>query len=334
MRTAAFAISALAAVLVAGRMASSSRQTAGTVREHWPLMGTVWSAEIAHQGRIEAARAALLQVEDELKRIDALMSEWKEESPVSAINRAAGKELVDVPVELRALIERSVRYSERSSGAFDITWRGMGRIWRFDDRFAVPTAEAVERARRMVNYRDIRIAGDRVGLARAGMSIGLGGIAKGYAVDRAGKVLVRAGFTDYLVDGGGDILVSGKKNGRPWRLGVQDPRAERGALLGSVNATAGVLVTSGDYERFRIAGGVRYHHIIDPATGWPAAACQQVSLLADTAERAVVLAKVIFIEGASKGLETARKEGVEALIIDREGRRHWTYGFQRRFEGQ
>lgn len=308
--------------------------TTGSVKLQRPLMGTVWSVEVLHHGDPASAERAANAVFVELERIDRLMSEWKPESPVSAINYAAGKGMVEVPAELRALLERSILQSEKSSGAFDVTWRGMGRIWRFDDKFRMPSKEEVEKTRAMVNYRDLQIEGNRVGLKRAGMSIGLGGIAKGYAVDRAGAVLRNAGFLDYLVDGGGDILVSGTKGGRPWRLGVQDPRAPHGKLMGTVSLTRGVLVTSGDYERFRMVNGVRYHHIIDPGTGWPATASRSVTVIADTAEQAVVLAKVIFIRGAQQGLGLAREEGAEALILDAAGARHSTPGFDRQFESQ
>ncbi len=298
------------------------------------LMGTIWRVEIVHRDQAGAAEKAAGQAFEELARIDALMSEWKPESPVSAINEAAGKSLVEVPAELRALLERSVDFSRRSDGAFDVTWRGMRHIWRFDDGFRVPTLDEVERARALVGFRDLRIAGNRVGLARAGMSIGLGGIAKGYAIDRAAAVIRAAGFQDFLVDGGGDVLVSGQKGGRPWRIGIQNPRAARGTILGSLSLDGGVLVTSGDYERYRMAGGVRYHHIIDLKTGWPASKCQSVSVIAPAAEQAVVLAKVIFIQGAEAGLALAKAENLEAMVIDAAGRAHFTSGFQQRFQQQ
>jgi thiamine biosynthesis lipoprotein len=304
----------------------------GSVGLRRPLMGTVWSVEVVHQGNGLAARQAGEAVFDELERIDRLMSEWRPESPVSQINDAAGRALVEVPAELRELLERSVAYSRNSDGAFDITWRGMRHLWRFDDGFRVPAAAEVDAARALVNYRDLRIEGNRVGLARAGMSIGLGGIAKGYAIDRAAAILEQRGFGNYLVDGGGDIRVKGTTGGRPWRLGIQNPRAERGTLLGAVSLTSGALVTSGDYERFKLAGGVRYHHIIDPHTGWPASVCRSVTVIAPTAEQAVVWAKIIFIGGPAKGLAAARAEGLAALAIDAGGARHETPGFARAFE--
>jgi FAD:protein FMN transferase len=326
---------ALIGFLVALRYASLEARVEPprTIQVHRPLMGTIWNIEVADHGRPDAARHAIGQAYAELVRIDALMSEWKPNSPISQVNLAAGKNPVEVPAELRGLLERSKVYGEKSSLTFDITWHGMSSIWHFDDRFAVPSQAAVDAARQNVDFRLIQIDGNRVFLPRAGMSIGLGGIAKGYAIDRASAVLARAGFVDTLVDGGGDVLVSGRRDdGSPWRLGIQDPRGDRGTMLGVVRAGNRAVVTSGDYERFRIVNGVRYHHIIDPRTGWPATASISVTVIAESAERAVVLCKPIFILGPEMGLEFARAEGVEALIIDPQGRRWSTSGFGRMLE--
>jgi len=316
------ALIALRFVSVAGRIDRN-----GTISVQRPLMGTVWNIEVADHGRADAARHSIDQAYSELHRIDGLMSEWKPESPISQVNAAAGKHPVEIPEELRAIIERSNRYSQLGDGAFDITWHGMANIWHFDDTFTPPSQAAVDQARRLVNFRAIQIEGNRVFLPKTGMSIGLGGIAKGYAVDQASKVLARAGFHDSLVDGGGDILVSGTRNGVAWQLGIQDPRQPRGTLLERVALSGQALVTSGDYERFRIVNGVRYHHIIDARTGWPATAACSVSVISSSAEQGVVLAKIIFILGREKGLALARSEGVEALLIDPDGKRYATEGF-------
>jgi thiamine biosynthesis lipoprotein len=324
---------AIAGGLVALRFAVAGRIGANeTIRVQRPLMGTTWSIEVADHGHGDAARHAIDLAYKELTRIDAMMSEWKPESPISQVNAAAGVHGVDVPPELREILERANRYSELSGGAFDITWHGMANIWHFDERFKVPSKAEVEEARKYVNYREIQIDDDRVYLPRKGMSIGLGGIAKGYAADRATEVLAHAGFTDTLVDGGGDIRVSGTRNGSLWQMGIQDPRGEHGALIGRVPAVNQAVVTSGDYERFRMVDGVRYHHIIDARTGWPATAASSVTVISKTAEQGVVLAKIMFIYGGEKALEIARAEKVEMLLIDTAGKRYATEGFKSRFE--
>lgn len=324
---------AFVGALMAVRIGSiAGRVQNETIRVQRPLMGTTWNIEVADHGRADAARSAIDQAYAELARIDALMSEWKADSPISQVNAAAGKHPVEVPEELRAIIERSNHYSALSEGAFDITWHGMANIWHFDDRFVPPSQIMVDQARRYVNFRAIQIEGNRVFLPQAGMSIGLGGIAKGYAVDRASEVLARAGFQDSMVDGGGDIRVSGTRNGIPWQMGIQDPRRERGILIGRVPLSGGAIVTSGDYERFRIVNGVRFHHIIDARNGWPATAACSVTVISPTAEQGVVLAKIMFIFGAENALAIAQAESVDMLLIDPTGKRYATDGFTRRFE--
>jgi thiamine biosynthesis lipoprotein len=332
LRSFVLSIAAVSALLALRLASVAEHGQSETIRIRRPAMGTTWAIEVASHARDEAARAAIDQAYAELGRIEALMSEWIPQSPLSQINAAAGKHPVEVPQELREIIERSNRYSELSEGAFDITWHGMANIWHFDDRFRVPSQAEVDRARTNVNYREIQIDGNRVFLPRAGMSIGLGGIAKGYGVDRAVETLAQLGFNDALVDGGGDIRVSGTRNGSPWQIGIQDPRQERGTLIGRVPASNCSVVTSGDYERFRMVDGVRYHHIIDARTGWPSTTASSVTIISPTAEEGVVLAKIVFMFGAEKGLAVAEAGHVDALLIDGDGKRFWTQGFATRFE--
>lgn len=297
------------------------------------LMGTTWRIEVADHGNPRAAYSAMNRAWAELERIDALMSEWKPDSPISRINQFAGRGAVEAPTELREMLQRSIGYSLATEGVFDVTWRGMGRIWHFDDSFKVPTQSEVDRARPTIDYRKIRIEGNQVSLP-TGFNIGLGGIAKGYAVDRASEVLSQAGFTDSLVDGGGDIRVHGTRLGRSWQLGVQNPRGAHGEVLGVVSLKDAAIASSGDYERFRIVNGVRYHHIIDPRTGWPAAESIAVTVISKTAEQGVVLDKAVFILGAEKGLALARAQGVDAMEIDPSGTWHMTPGFKAEFRTQ
>jgi len=324
---------ALAGGLLALRFTplASRVESSGMVRVQQTAMGTVWNIEVVDHGRPQEARVAISQAYSELERIEAIMSEWRPQSPISRVDAAAGKHAVEVPAELRAMLQRSIRYSEKTEGTFDVTWRGMGNLWHFDDSFVPPARAAVEAARRNIDYRAIKIQGNSIYLPE-GKNIGLGGIAKGYGVNRAVDVLVKAGFTDCLVDGGGDVKVSGSNQTNPWQLGIQNPRKPRGEMLGVVRLAGRALVTSGDYERFRIVDGIRYHHIIDPRTGWPANAATSVSVLSDDAEQGVVLAKAIFILGPEKGLALARAEGVDALLIDPAGRQHATAGFSRVFD--
>jgi thiamine biosynthesis lipoprotein len=159
------------------------------------------------------------------------------------------------------------------------------------------------------------------------MAIGLGGIAKGFIVDRAAEVLRRHGFADFVIVAGGDLRADGRKAGRPWRIGIRDPRVD-GAMLGWVAASDLSIDTSGDYERCFIAGGRRYHHLIDPATGRPAPGCRSVTVVSRDTGIADALSTGLFVMGPERGLALAeRLPDVEALVVDAAGDLHATSGF-------
>lgn len=295
------------------------------------LMGTSWSIQVVPgqpseppvlQGQIEKAF-------DEVARIELVMSEWIPDSPISRVNQSAGNPPVDVPDELHDIILRSHRFSQRSQGAFDISWKGLGNLWRLGDPdFLPPDQQAIDQALSRVDYRNILVEEGRVGLSQAGMAIGLGGIAKGYAVDRAASVLHSEGLHNFYIDGGGDVLVSGSKNGEPWRVGVRHPREP--GLLAVLRIHGGAVVTSGDYERFREVDGKRYHHILDPRTGRPAEQCQAVTIVAPETETADALATAAFVLGPREGLDLIGDyPGVEALFVDARGQLVMTDGFRR-----
>ncbi len=299
------------------------------------LMGTTWIVQVSlgPEDPTTETHRAIDEVFSELSRIDHLMSEWREDSPVSAINAAAGSKLVPVPEELRSLIERAVAFGELTEGAFDISWKGLADIWQFDDTFQIPTEEEIADALRLVDFRLVQIDDNRVGLPRPGMALGLGGIAKGYAIDRAGAVLRSRGYENFLVNGGGDVLTAGSRGGQTWRVGVRAPRGMANDLIARLNLSGGAVVTSGDYERFKIVDGVRYHHILDPRTGRPARDCQSVTILAPDAESADALATATFVLGPAKGIELiAARPKTEALIIDASGKFWMTEGFRQQAE--
>lgn len=288
------------------------------------LMGTRWLIQVAPANGVDeqTVRRDIESAFEEVARVESIMSEWRPDSPISAVNAAAGEDPVSVPDELRDIILRARDVSERSDGAFDVTWKGMGDLWSLrEDSFSPPDEQAIAIARARVDYRKILVQEDRVGLAEQGMQIGLGGIAKGYGVDRAADVLQAAGLRSYYIDGGGDIRVSGTKHGRPWRVAVRHPRGAPNDVLTVVEVSDAAIVTSGDYENFRVADGRRYHHIIDPRTGRPAEGCQSVTVVAPSAETADALATAAFVLGPEKGLELiAGQPGAEALIVDSQGR--------------
>jgi len=299
----------------------------------FPVMGT----EIQITLQADDARAAADAVRaarDELLRLDALLSEWRADSPISAVNRGAGGPPVPVPRELYDLVERSLQAAERSGGAFDPTWASMRGLWRFGDAQdeTVPSDAAIEQARKNVDWRGVRLdpVHTAIGL-RAGQALGLGGIAKGFAVDRLVAMFRDRGLANFAIRLGGDLFAAGTRNGRPWRAGIQDPRdPERTFAVAPVTDQA--FSTSGDYERFFVKDGVRYHHIIDPATGRPATASRSVTALCGDALTAEVVTKPVFILGAEKGIPYARGLGCEVVVVDAANGVHLSPGLEGRLD--
>ena len=205
------------------------------------------------------------------RRIDAEMSEWKPTSPLSAVNRQAGGAAAPVPASCGAA-HRGVEIGELTDGAFDVTWAALWGLWDF--KAAQPRVpEAAEIARRvaLIDYRQVEIDDEAgtVRLPRAGMKIGLGGIAKGYAFERAAAVLDARGLGSYLLLAGGQVFARGRKGDRPWRVGIRDPRGGPDDSFASLDLTDASAPTSGDYESYFMLDGVRYHHILDQCTGMP-----------------------------------------------------------------
>ncbi|WP_437688331.1 FAD:protein FMN transferase [Sorangium sp. So ce176] len=273
--------------------------------------------EAAIRGRLEKAVA-------EIRRLEGLMTTWRPDSELSRVNAAAGKGAVEVSPESLAVIEKSLWISERSGGVFDITFEAMHGLWKFDEDIDdnVPPREDVERARALIDYRQIAIDSARrtVMLARPGMRLSLGGIAKGYAVDAAAQVLRAEGLTSFFVQAGGDLYIAGKKpDGSRWRAGVRDPRGkDANDYFAMIEVEDHAFSTAGDYERGFIKDGRRYHHILDPRTGFPATESRSVTLWAKDALTADAIDDAVFILGAEKGLALVEEiEDCGAVIVDR-----------------
>ena len=267
-----------------------------------------------------AARAAFEQVFREFDRLESLLSIWKPGSDVVRINAAAGREPVAVSGDTIAVLEAAAQASEWTGGKFDITFGALADIWKFDhdQDNTVPDARAIAARLPFVDYRLVQVdrAAQTAFISKAGARIHLGGIGKGYAVDRAAAILRERGFSDFLIQSGGDLLVAGTNGGRPWKLGIGDPRGAAGETFATVEMTDGTFSTSGDYERFFIKDGVRYHHLIDPDSGSPAAGTRSVTIVADTAVLADVLSTGAFILGPAEGMKLIeRLPRVEGVIV-------------------
>jgi thiamine biosynthesis lipoprotein len=293
------------------------------VAESRPAMGSLATVTVvaASPRRAAAAFDAAFRV---FARVDAVMNEWRPESPLSRLNAAAGRGWIALPADLCDVLALAKRGAERTHGRFDPTWAALSDLWRFDGTQDVAPSDDDVRARcPLVNYRDLvlrpRGRACEAQLARAGMRVGLGGIAKGWALDRAASALRRLGFRDFLLQAGGDLYAAGARGGAPWRVRVRDPRGGDLDALASVDVRDQAFSTSGDYEHAFVSGGRRYHHLIDPRTCRPAERTRAVSVLARSAVEAEILGKSLFVEGGAAALAEARGAGAEALVATAEG---------------
>jgi thiamine biosynthesis lipoprotein len=276
---------------------------------------TAWTADEP------AALAAFDAVFKEFERLDALMSVWRPGSDVLRINAAAGESAVPVGTDVRDALKVARQVSEWTGGKFDVTFSALSDVWKFDYQNqdnSVPSLDAIRARLPLIDYRQIEID-DRAGtvfLKRKGMRMHLGGIGKGYAVERAMNILRRAGLRDFMIQSGGDLYVGGSKDGRPWKLGIADPRAADGRSFATIELTDSTFSTSGDYARFFIKDGVRYHHIIDPFTGQPARLCRSVTIVADSPLLADGLSTGVFLLGPEAGMALIeRLPHVEGVIV-------------------
>jgi thiamine biosynthesis lipoprotein len=275
---------------------------------------TVWSAD---ERVVDDAVGAAFA---EFDRLDALLSGWKPGSDVLQINAEAGKSPVAVSRETLEVIKAAQRVSDWTDGKFDITFGALADVWKFDhdQDNRVPTAAEIEARRPLVDYRQVRIdeAAGTVLVARPGMRVHLGGIGKGYAVERAVRILRQWGVHDFMVQAGGDLYVSGQPGDTPWRLGVRDPRGAEDDSFATIELRDATLSTSGDYERFFIKDGRRYHHIIDPDTGEPAGGVVSATIVAKSPLLADGLSTGVFLLGADAGMTLIeRLPDVEAVIV-------------------
>jgi len=259
----------------------------------------------------------------EIQRIERLLTTYNEDSETSLINRNAGLAPVPVSKETFDLIERSIRISRITQGAFDITYGSVDRrLWNFDTSMqALPDKETARQMVRLINYRNI--VSDPVNttilLKEKGMRIGFGGIGKGYAAERAKMVMQEEGVTSGVVNASGDLTAWGyQPDGEPWTIGIVNPNAA-GQVFSMLNVTNMALATSGNYEKYITIGGKRYSHTINPRTGLPVTGIKSVTILCPNAEIADAMATPVMIMGIRAGLDMINQlKDIEAVLIDDE----------------
>jgi FAD:protein FMN transferase len=266
------------------------------------------------------AMAAFAAVFSEFNRLDALMSVWKPLSDVVRLNAAAGQHPVPVSPEVLKALQAAHDVSDWTGGKFDVTFGVLSDLWKFDqdqdDR--IPDREEVKRRLPLVNYQAL-ILDPKAGtafLSRVGMRAHLGGIGKGFAVQSAVAIMRQNGLRNFMIQAGGDLYVGGRRGDRPWRLGINDPRGPSGKSFATIELSDATFSTSGDYERFFMKDGVRYHHIIDPDTGEPARGCRSVTIVAKDPLLADGLSTGVFLLGPEAGMALIeRLPDVEGVIV-------------------
>jgi thiamine biosynthesis lipoprotein len=295
------------------------------VREE-AIMGTAIRVEL-WSGDRAAGEAAIDAVMQEMHRIDRTMSPHKPDSELSVINRDAAHRAVPLSAEMARLVARAIEFSELSGGAFDITYAGVGQL--YDYRLGIkPTDEALARARATVGYRHLILdrKAQTLRFAQPGMRIDLGGFAKGHAVDNSVAILKRPGIAHATVAAGGDSHVMGDRGGRPWSIGIRDPR-RAGEVVAVLPLEDVAISTSGDYERFFEQDGVRCHHVIDPRTGKSPSSVCSVTILADDGLTTEGLSKCLFVMGLEEGMRLIESQpGVDAVVVDSSGVLHYSRG--------
>jgi thiamine biosynthesis lipoprotein len=284
------------------------------------IMGTritveLWSDD---RGKAEQAIDAVL---DELRHIDESMSTYKPTSEVSQVNAKAAEGPMRISKELFDLLVTAKEYSVLTDGAFDITYASVGYLYDFRKHIH-PDEAQIDKALPAVNFRHLILdpKNQTVQFSQKGVRIDLGGIAKGYSVDRGIDVLKSRGFTRAYVSAGGDSRIIGDRFGKPWMVGIRDPRKGEGEVITKIPLTDAAISTSGDYERFFDEDGVRYHHIIDPHTGHSASKVLSATIIGPYAMRTDGLSKTAFVLGPEKAMEIYNRiDDIDAIIVKLDG---------------
>ena len=299
------------------------------VRAEWfsedaQLMGTGVSVEL--WGEEEArSRQLIAAVLAEFQRLDLMMNPWNPASELARINREAGRAAVVTTPEILRVVERALYYSSLSEGAFDISFASVGQHYDYRQGRA-PGDAVIARDRENIDYRAIELDLDAgsIRFAKPELQVDLGGIAKGYAVDRGIDILRRAGVESAVISAGGDSRILGDLGNRPRTIGIRHPR-NRNEYAVMIPLADTAISTSGDYERFFMQGEVRVHHILDPGTGRSAQGLQSASVLAPLAVDSDALSTTVFVLGVERGLQLVNSlPGVDAILIDGSGKLHYS----------
>jgi len=330
LRKIAFTVMAVLFILPGN---SCNRNKMQTFRETRVSLYTIVTITVYSESG-QKAKAAIDATYAELDRLGKLLNFYTEDSEVSMINRFSGIKPVKVSKDTLDVIDRALYISRITDGAFDVTIGPIVKLWDFEKKI-LPGDKEIKEKLYLVNYRNVVVdkANSTVFLRKKGMQIDLGGIEKGYAAERAAEVLKKNGITAGIIAVGGEVRPFGTKpDGGPWRVGIKNPhqKDKNDEIIAIVDLAGQAISTSGGYEKFFIRDGKWYHHILDPATGYPAYECQSVSIIAKRAPDGFPTG--IFVLGPKKGLKILKKLGLEGIIIDKSGEILTTEGIKDKLE--
>lgn len=283
------------------------------------LMGSRFEITVVAEDELKSENYIEIAIA-EISRIEKLISEWDSKSQTSEINRQAGIQAVKVDQELFNLIKRSLQISKLTQGAFDISYASMDKIWQYDGSMkSMPTPEEIKKSVEKVGYQYIKLdeINSTVFLLKSGMKIGFGAIGKGYAADKTKALLMSLDVKSGIINASGDLNSWGKQpNGESWKVGITNP-LNKEKVFSWMPIDNSAVVTSGNYEKYVEFNGIKYSHIINPRTGYPAVGLNSVTIFNKSAELADALATAVFVMGLETGLDFINQlEGVECIIID------------------
>lgn len=286
------------------------------------LLGSPFEISVVAKDSVQGNYFTTIAI-DEVKRIENLISDWIPTTQISKVNQNAGIQPVKVDQEVYDLVERAIKISKLTSGAFDISYASMDKIWKFDGSLtAMPSPEAIKKSVERVGFQNIILnpKDTTIFLKNQGMKLGLGGIGQGYIADKIKILLQEKGCTSGLVNVSGDINTWGKQpDGKSWTVGIVNPM-NKNKVFATFPLEDSAVETSGSYEKYVTFNGKRYSHIIDPRTGYPASGIVSVSVFAKQTEIADALATGIFVLGVEVGLDLINQlNGIGCIIVDDKG---------------
>lgn len=282
-------------------------------------MGTLVEISVVEKDK-DLAQLAIQNAFNEIQRIEKLMSTHIASSEISKINESAGLKPLPVSSEVYEVIERALYWAEQTNGALDISLAPIQELWGFDgDHPSLPNKDAIKQVLPKVDYRKIQLENQTVFLMETGMRLHLGAIAKGYAVDRAIKILQDSNIHHALINAGGDLKTLGRRADQTtWKIGLQHPRKPE-SILASFSFSEKAVATSGDYQKYFDQDGTRYHHIMNPKTGFPVLGVMSATVVAETVMDADALSTALFVMGTKKGLALIDNlKSTEGLVMDQD----------------